>query len=293
MKRKPTGIIVCLFVCMLAAMLAGCSQGEASPLMTTSWPEFTLSSSDGPVQTTDPESGNSGNQDTEADDTATEDTSSDGTPDRVLFIGDSITEGLQIYNTLPGAMIQAYRGLSSYKLAEELTLIEAKKPDRIFLLIGLNDIMGIEENEPFFENYRAFIRAVHDILPETKVFVQSIFPISREVEQENHNISRVLIDSFNRRLAVMAEEEKATYIDVATTFKDEEGYLLAEFTSDGIHLWSYYYRAWTDLLRPYLGSFPYPEATGENNEANETAGTAETSGAVVTGNPDTESVPVP
>jgi hypothetical protein len=171
---------------------------------------------------------------------------------KVLFIGDSITQGLQVYSVIPGLNVIANMGMSSYNLMEHLDAINDLKPTEIFILIGLNDMGGSTENEMFFTNYGEFIRAVQKALPKTRIIVQAMLPVTKYVDETNGNVTNEIINAFNIRLLKMANELGVVFANVRSIFQDANGYLRSDISPDGIHFYTETYYIWMEKLIPYM-----------------------------------------
>lgn len=171
---------------------------------------------------------------------------------KILFIGDSITSGLEVYSIIPDLKVIANTGMSSYNLVEHQEYIKELKPDKIFILLGLNDMSGSTENEKFFTNYGNFIKELQKALPETGIIVQAMFPVTKYVDENNGNVTNVIINAFNARLLKMANELNVIYVDVRSIFQDQNGYMRADISPDGIHFYTESYYTWMEKLIPYM-----------------------------------------
>lgn len=166
-----------------------------------------------------------------------------------LFIGDSITEGISAYGILDGANILAVKGLTISKAEKEIETIVKKHPTKIYILLGSNDLLYGMDSEKFSSDYMEFIQHIKDKLPDAKIYIQSIFPVSKDVEGKKPLLSNSRIDEFNRDLRKKAEQQGVSFIDISYLLKDGSGIMNKDFTSDGIHVKYKFYSIWLDWVK--------------------------------------------
>ncbi|GGH35121.1 GDSL-type esterase/lipase family protein [Paenibacillus segetis] len=122
------------------------------------------------------------------------------------------------------------------KLRDEVFDLE---PSKVFLLIGTNDLGDGKDPQEVVRNIKQICTLIHNQLPHTKVYVESIYPVNQTVEsimpkgikQTNEQIRIV-----NQNLANMTREVSYTYIDLYPKLLDTEGRLDRGYTYDGLHL---------------------------------------------------------
>lgn len=166
-----------------------------------------------------------------------------------LFIGDSITEGISAYGILSDANVFAIKGLTIAKAEKEIDTIANKKPEKIYILLGSNDLLYGMDSIKFTSEYAEFTKLIKDKLPETKIYIQSIFPVSKDVENKKPMLSNSRIDEFNRELKSMAEQQGFNYINVSDLLKDESGIMKKGYSSDGIHVKYHVYSIWLNCVK--------------------------------------------
>lgn len=168
----------------------------------------------------------------------------------VFLIGDSITEGFNEKEFLPGFNIVNY-GVSGDSTLELFERIEsswfADKPRAAFLCIGTNDFARNRTDEFILDNILKIINRIKDSSPGINIILVSIFPTRDNNPRPNERIRE-----FNSRLAQLAAENSLSYFDINSYFADVEGKLKSEFTSDGLHLTSDAYKLWAKLISEYL-----------------------------------------
>ena len=101
--------------------------------------------------------------------------------------------------------------------------------------------------------YGNLIDEVRRNAPDSVIYVQSVLPINEEIfhVKYNPNTDNSDIMDFNKKLAALAAEKQAYYLDVGSVFRDETGGMPADYTPDGMHINSAQYIMWFDYLKTH------------------------------------------
>lgn len=127
--------------------------------------------------------------------------------------------------------------VGTVSFSEALT---ALSPERIVLSFGLNGLRAhAGEPQKFLSTYRRLIDGIRDLLPESKIILQSVYPVgentvfSADVATVNREIDRI-----NKLLKdACASWGDVTFIDTAACLRDGSGALSRAYDAgDGIHL---------------------------------------------------------
>lgn len=114
---------------------------------------------------------------------------------------------------------------------------ESLRPQYIIITVGLENGVNHCTEEKFKEYYSNLINNLKNASPDTKIILQSIFPISKITEKNDPSISNDRIDTANRYIAELAEELSVKYLDTSAVLKDGNGNLDPKYDSgDGITL---------------------------------------------------------
>ena len=184
--------------------------------------------------------------------------------DDALFVGDSITEGIKLYDVMNNATVLSSTGVNLDSLytkaaitladGSKVPILEASKsysPGKIYLMMGVNSLLSDEES------FRAAYARVVDTLvsqhPDAVFYIQSILPVTANYEKRQNAVAdNAKIDRYNAILKELAAEKQVYYLDVAEAFKDADGCLPDSASpKDGIHFGSSWYRKWFDYLRTH------------------------------------------
>jgi lysophospholipase L1-like esterase len=177
--------------------------------------------------------------------------------DRVIFLGNSITQGGD-WAKLTGDSTVINRGIGAditFGLRARLADVTRRKPSKLFVLIGINDISKDIPDAVIAAQYRALIDSVKSQSPQTRIFVQSILPLNPTVKNfPQHYDKPERVVAVNRLIRQMARATGAQYIDLWPIFVDAHGRLDASLTGDGLHLNAQGYERWVRYLtqRRYL-----------------------------------------
>ena len=122
---------------------------------------------------------------------------------------------------------------------------------KVYIMLGVNEL-GWPRTETFRDQYGKLIDRVRADHPDAQVVIQSILPVSAEQDAKGSYVNNRRIQEFNDVLRELAEEKNCPYLDVAEAVTGEDGCLLPELTSDGVHLNTKGCAVW----REYLMSHP-------------------------------------
>jgi lysophospholipase L1-like esterase len=113
---------------------------------------------------------------------------------------------------------------------EEMTVPEAaalKKPQYLVISLGTNGVATLTEAQ-FKYCYKKLINAVKEASPNTKIIVQSIYPVTSWYT----GFSNEKINTANKWLLDIADETDVRYADTASVLKDKNGALKEAYNSD-------------------------------------------------------------
>ena len=110
-----------------------------------------------------------------------------------LFIGDSRTDGLQIYSGIKGATFYCYKGLNIFDMSKrqvvemnggKYTVVEAleKGPQykKIYISLGVNEL-GYPGTDSFYKAFKSFLEEVKSAQPDAIIYLQNLVPVNPEI----------------------------------------------------------------------------------------------------------------
>lgn len=186
--------------------------------------------------------------------------------DGAVFLGDSRTEGLQLFSGLYHGNFFWHRGMNVFRADDEkyayfdvdgekttlLGTLRAKKYKAVYLMLGINEL-GYPEEE-----YAAALAELVDKIivaqPEAVIFLQTMPPVNDEKAGEygvSPYVNTENVDKFNLTIAGIALEKRVVLLDTAGVYRGPDGQLPEELTGDGVHFTSSGYKRWADFLRTH------------------------------------------
>ena len=168
---------------------------------------------------------------------------------RIVFLGDSITDYVNFDEVLPSYRIinRGIAGDTTSGVLRRLGEVISLKPAKLFLLIGTNDIGMDVMPAPIARNIREIVSRIQAKSPETRIYLQAVFPTRGIVNRPN-----TLIQELNAEIRAIAEDLHCTFIDLYPLLLDGEGQLAEEYTLDGLHLSDKAVAKWMAHVVPYL-----------------------------------------
>lgn len=179
-----------------------------------------------------------------------------------LFIGNSRTVGLSLYGSMPEeTTFYATVGMNIYDLLTSTaqvppeegpeqsftSVLNEKQYGKIYIMLGINDL-GTGTSESFAEYYKTIIDTIHQAQPNAIIYIQSIINISAERDAQGDAISNSNINEKNALLEQLANNDYIYYLNINEVLIDSNGFLNADYTSDGVHLGGGSLSLWEDYL---------------------------------------------
>lgn len=174
----------------------------------------------------------------------------------IIFLGNSITNGGEWAELLrnPHAKNRGISGDTTQGVLDRLSTITKGKPSKIFLLIGTNDLSRGKSVDEVAKNVEKIVERVKRESPKTKLYVQSVFPVSPKFNKFLGHMNRQKdIAALNAKIKAVAARHGVKYIDVYKSLViPSTDVMNPEYTNDGLHLLGKGYQKWVEVLKPYL-----------------------------------------
>ncbi len=181
--------------------------------------------------------------------------------DTTVFVGDSLTDGLDLYEEgIPNAYYCAYVGISPKQIYDgslqtgrrgvaevPIDAIVAFQPDNVYILLGTNAMVGMDDTA-LLTYYNEMLDIMQQRLhPDVDIYIQSITPVLQGIDAR-FDITR--IHNLNNQLARMAHEKGMYYIDLHEALAGDDTWLRSDFgaSRDAYHLNPTGYSAWVEYL---------------------------------------------
>ncbi len=156
-------------------------------------------------------------------------------------MGDSITAGFTEYDILNASSVVAEIGAGLEGLEEQIGKLKELNPQVVFLSYGMNDILSTQGDvDAFIDKYKSVIKQMQKEVPNTKIFINSIFPVSRQ-EREREPLFQEL-DAYNEALREMCDRQQIAYVDNTELVSDRY------YEEDGVHFKPDFYPVWAKRM---------------------------------------------
>lgn len=159
---------------------------------------------------------------------------------KILFLGDSITEGFNTKQFLPELNIRN-ESVSGDSTVETFSRICSQwfepQPDLIFLCIGTKDIARGKTDLFIVQRIDSILNKIISLSPHSKLILTSLFPTYNDAERPNQRIIEL-----NTKLKELCNNKNLLYYDLHYHFTNKFGQLEEKFSFDGLHLTSEAYK---------------------------------------------------
>ena len=174
--------------------------------------------------------------------------------DKMIFLGDSTTYGMKYYAVLSdgkatkqvwtpsnGTLTLSYQGFAAIVYPEdgsEISIrdaVTASLPEYMVITLGVNGISFMDEDY-FKSEYTDLVTDIQSISPDTKIILQSIFPVASNYEYLS-SINNEKIAAANSWILEVAENTGTAFLNTASALVGEDGWLPQSYQNgDGLHL---------------------------------------------------------
>lgn len=165
-----------------------------------------------------------------------------------LFIGDSRTVGLRDYGSLGNSDFFCDVGLtsgdasSSAESGNLADMLSSNNYGKIYVMLGINEVGNNFDST--MNNFRSLVQNIRTKSPDSIIFLEANLHVTDAAQNDAINNQR--INELNSMIAALADNQSVFYIDINPVFDDGNGNLMADCTSDGVHVFAKYYPQWCD-----------------------------------------------
>lgn len=159
-----------------------------------------------------------------------------------LFIGDSITTGLHLYNKLDMKNVAASVGYTPYKAytdpcdlydgtsATAVDYAKSMQPKRIYVMLGSNGLLSSGSME---DNYVTLLDKLAAACPSATIYCISVTPVA---QYTSYDITMDMVNEFNAFIKKTCAQKGITYLDFCSEMTGADGYAKADMVAnDGLH----------------------------------------------------------
>ncbi len=176
---------------------------------------------------------------------------------KIVFLGDSITFQ-ENWNVLMGVSNIDNAGVPGNTTDDVLNRLDgiiSSKPQKLFLMIGANDLIRGRDVSYIFANYEKIISEIKTKSPDTIIYLQSMLPVNKDIlvygNLDSQKINQEIVQ-LNSLIASLANQNKILFINLHQYFCGEDNELYFKYAPDGLHPNSYGYAVWKKVIIEYI-----------------------------------------
>lgn len=125
-------------------------------------------------------------------------------------------------------------------------------PHFLVITVGIDNGVGYCTKEKLKDYYGRLIDSIKESSPDTKIILQSVFPVSKTAHKKDSTLSKDRICQVNEWIAELCTEKSVRYLDTFSALSDKNGYLLPEYDGgDGIILNKAGYDSMLEYIRTH------------------------------------------
>lgn len=164
-----------------------------------------------------------------------------------VFFGDSTTAHMAVRGGVPASRVWSGQGstvrfstvntekcvrLQSGELLTLRDAVKRTKPRVLVITLGVSGGAGVLSEAEFKRVYKNMLLSVQEASPETKIFVQSILPLSDKSVNYYKKITKEAVLEANGWIREVCAALSVPYIDTHSLLIGENGYLLPQYQND-------------------------------------------------------------
>lgn len=186
--------------------------------------------------------------------------------DTAVFLGDSRTEGFELFSGMKHGDFYWARGMTVFRVDDEefrpfevdgrkcsmVEVLTLKQYESVYVMLGVNEL-GFPAAS-YGEGLGKFIEKIVELQPDAVVYLQIMPPLNDAMCRKNklaHYINNANLAQFNEAIVRVAEEQKVVLLNTYEAYAGEDGQLPAELSNDGCHFAYGAYKRWADYLRSH------------------------------------------
>lgn len=262
------------FACLLLCLLAGCSAPAASivppvpestaPARTAPTPEPTPTPAPTPTPTPEPTPPPWPPYEFGVPLEEGEPVEDDSFFDNTVFLGDSRTEGFQLFSGMKHGDFYWARGMTVFRAdsedyrpfnidGKECSMMEAlarKQYDNVYVMLGVNELGCAADS--YESGLGELMDKIAAAQPEAVIYLQLMPPLNDSMCRQNnlaYYINNGNLAKFNEAIVRVAADRHVILLNTAEVYTGEDGQLPRDLANDGCHFTYGAYTRWADYLR--------------------------------------------
>lgn len=133
-------------------------------------------------------------------------------------------------------------GIESGQLVNTISGQVKSKPDKIFIMIGGNNILNRHEGV-LLGDISTIVDRIRETSKNTRIYIHSLLPIK-------DNSANALIESYNNQIQSLCAAKDVKFLSIYSLFKSSPTIINPNYyIADGIHLTDAGYKAWANAIK--------------------------------------------
>ena len=171
----------------------------------------------------------------------------------IIFLGDSITDNGEWSELFKNLKIKnrGIQGDRTDRILDRLPEVISSSPQKIFLMIGYNDLSRGVKIDAIVANYEKIIQTITARSPGTQIYIQSVLPVNYGLYKGRVKNRDVI--QLNGYLKQLSKKYNIIYLDLFSLFCDADQQLHPDFAGkDGLHLNGSAYLEWKSIVEEHV-----------------------------------------
>lgn len=171
----------------------------------------------------------------------------------IVMIGNSLTNRFD--HSVFGREDIVNMGISgdmTSALLDRLDQATRLKPSKIFVEIGINDVVERVSGQEIVANWKMMLERIRRESPESRIYFMSLMPVDMPASllRWGNTVNNTVV-ALNGQLKQLCSNYGATYVDLHSAML-ENGRLKKEYSEDGVHFTAAGYETWKRVLEPLM-----------------------------------------
>ncbi len=167
---------------------------------------------------------------------------------KIVMLGDSITAWGNWHLFFPPSRVinKGVAGYTTQNILSEINATIILRPNSIFLMIGINDLLRGVSVEQTFKQYTLIV----DALQKNKITV--LMQATLECSRPQCGSTVDDVRALNQKLQAFAVTRNIQWLDLNPGLTNDAQGLLPKYTWDGLHLSQPAYLYWAERLKSFI-----------------------------------------
>lgn len=177
-----------------------------------------------------------------------------------VFIGNSRMQGFILYCGIPELTSYTSVGMTvkSYFTKEDFTVNGVSMTaasalentpgfEKVYIKLGINEL-GWVSTDQFITAYNEIIEHIYSCNPNAVIYVISVLPFAQAAIEKDPVLNMDRVREYNNAIQEMCASYGVCYLDVASIFTGDDGYMPYDYSFDGVHINVASIKLWLNYL---------------------------------------------